>query len=135
MHRLLTGRPSPWVAGMIPAGATTPTGRLDLQPGELVRVKPKSEIEKTLDQNCRNRGLSIDKEMASYCGSVVKVRRSVEKIIDESTGQMRHMKQSCITLEGVYCSAQYSESRLMCPRAIPPYWREIWLERTGSESN
>jgi hypothetical protein len=27
------------------------------------------------------------------------------------------------------CEARYSVCRRFCPRAIYPYWREIWLER------
>lgn len=129
MHRVLTGHSSPWVVGTIPIGTTTPTAKLDLKPGELVRIKSKMEIEKTVDKNGKNRGLSFDKEMAPYCGSIVRVRSSVEMIIDEKTGRMRHMKQPCVMLEGVVCNAWYTECRLMCPRLIPSYWREAWLER------
>jgi hypothetical protein len=57
------------------------------------------------------------------------VRRRVERIIDERTGRMLKLKNPCITLEGVACKAEYSNCRLVCPRAIPSYWREAWLER------
>ena len=67
--------------------------------------------------------------MAPYCGRVVKVYKSVSKIIDEPTGKMLHMKQPCIMLDGVVCKAEYASCRLNCPRVIPSYWREIWLER------
>ena len=133
MHWFLTGRSSPWVIGKIPMGMTTPTAWLDLKSGELVRIKSKAEIEETVDENGKNRGLSFDKEMAPYCGSVVKIRKSVEMIIDEKTGRMRYMKQPCLMLDGVICNALYTECRLMCPRAIPSYWREIWLERIGGD--
>lgn len=132
LHRILTGRPSPWVDGQIPLGTATPTGKLDLTAGELVRIKSKSAIEETVDANGKNRGLSFDKEMSPYCGNVVKVRASVARIIDEKTGKMRHMKQPCVMLDGVVCDALYTECRLMCPRQIPSYWREIWLERRDS---
>jgi hypothetical protein len=131
MHRWLIRRPSPYVTGKIRTGTATPTLRLNLTPGELVRVKTKGEIEETVDESGKNRGLSFDKEMAPFCNSVVKVHKPVERIIDESTGRMRHMKQRCIMLEGVVCKAGYSGHRLMCPRAIPSYWREIWLERAN----
>jgi hypothetical protein len=29
----------------------------------------------------------------------------------------------------VVCNGEYAGCRLNCPRAIPAYWREIWLER------
>jgi hypothetical protein len=130
MHCRLTGRPAPHLDGKIKAGDSTPTGRLYLKPGELVRIKSQAEIEATIDETGRNRGLSFDpEEMAPFCGSVFRVHKVVTQIIDESTGKMRSMKQPCIMLEGVVCNAEYARCRLNCPRAIPSYWREIWLER------
>src|SRR5215475_7852513 len=67
--------------------------------------------------------------MALYCGHTFRVASSVTRIIDEGTGKMRPMKQPCIILEGVVCNAEYARCRLNCPRAIPAYWRELWLER------
>jgi hypothetical protein len=133
MHRWLTGREVPDFQGTIASGASTPTVRLDLKTGERVRIKSKEEIVKTLDETGKNRGMSFDVELSPYCGRVVTVRHSVTKIIDELTGQMRYMKQPCIILEGVACNAEYSECRLLCPRAIPSYWREIWLERVEED--
>ena len=131
-HGWLTGREVPDFEGGVPYGQPTPTGRLELRAGERVRIKTKAEIERTL-QGCKNRGLSYGVEMSPYCGQVATVKASVTKIIDEATGKMQHMKQPCITLEGVVCTSQYSECRLMCPRAITSYWRELWLERVDSE--
>jgi len=108
--------------------------RLDLKPGEYVRIKTQTEIEQTLHKDGKNRGLWFDpEEMAPYCGRVVKVHKSVTKIIDEPTGKMLHMKQPCIMLEGVVCQAEYASCRLNCPRAITSYWREIWLERVEDD--
>lgn len=130
MHLWLTGRPSPSLAGQIPAGAPTPNGRLDLKPGEYVQIKSQTEIEQTIGINGKNRGLWFDpEEMAPYCDRVYRVRKSVTKIIDEPTGKMLHMKQPCVMLEGVVCKAEYASCRLNCPRAIPSYWRELWLRR------
>jgi hypothetical protein len=134
MHQWLSGRASPSLHGQIPEGAPTPTGRLDLKPGEYVRIKMQTEIEQTIHTDGKNRGLSFDpEEMAPYCGRVVKVRKSVTKIIDEPTGKMLQMKQPCIMLEGVVCKGEYASCRLNCPRAIPSYWREIWLERVKDD--
>jgi hypothetical protein len=130
MHGWLSGRPTPSLNGRIARGSRTPAGRLDLQPGEYVRVKSKEEIEQTVDEVGNNRGLSFDREeMAPYCGRVFRVHSRVSKIIDEATGKMRHMKQPCIILEGAVCNSEYASCRLNCPRAIYSYWREIWLER------
>lgn len=129
MHKWLSGRPTPAVQGHIVHGSPTPTGRSDLQSGEYVRIKSLIEIENTLDSTSKNRGMFFDWEMIPYCDKVFKVQSRVTKIIDESTGRMLHMRQPCIILDGVVCKSQYNASRLLCPRAIPPYWREIWLER------
>lgn len=134
MHRLLTGRPAPQLECKFKRGEATPTGRLYLKPGEYVRIKAQKEIEQTIDGSGRNRGLSFDpEEMAPYCGKIFRVRNSVTQIIDEPTGKMRQMKQPCIILEGVVCNSEYAGCRLNCPRAIPAYWREIWLERVAVE--
>jgi hypothetical protein len=39
------------------------------------------------------------------------------------------MRNPCIVLENVICEGAYN---LSCPRAITPYWREIWLEKVES---
>jgi hypothetical protein len=129
MHRLLTGRDVPDFRGAIPRGKPTPSRRLDLKRGERVRIKSKEEIVQTIDEAGNNRGLCFDVELVPFCGRIVTVRNSVTRILDEQTGEMRQMKQPCITLEGVTCNAEYSECRLLCPRSIPSFWREDWLER------
>lgn len=135
MHQFLTDRPAPHLDPKIKRGQATPTGRLDLKPGEYVRIKSQQEIEQTIDESGKNRGLSFDpEEMAPYCGKVFRVRKSVTHIIDEPTGKMRQIKQPCIMLEGVVCNSEYARCRLNCPRAIPCYWREIWLERIEMRS-
>lgn len=110
----------------------TPTGRLDLQPGELVTVKSHDEILDTL-KGMSNRGLDFAPEMVRYCGKTFRVRARVEKILDERTGRMVRMKNDCIILENVVCQSECSVHRLFCPRGIFPYWREIWLRRADGE--
>ncbi|MER6943925.1 hypothetical protein ABT294_07880 [Nonomuraea sp. NPDC000554] len=114
--------------GWVPGGATgsTPTGTLDLQPGELVRIKPKAEILRTLNQDRLNRGLGFEEEMARHCGRTARVVARVERCLDERTGEMLRMKNPCIALEEVVCGGVYSVN---CPREFVPFWREIWLER------
>ena len=115
--------------GTIPVGKPTPTATLNLQPGEIVRVKSHKEILSTIDQGSRNRGLRWDAEMVPYCGGTYRVLRRVTRIIDEKTGKMLKMKNPCIILDSVVCQARYSGNRMFCPRAIYPYWREVWLDR------
>ena len=121
------GRRYPFVRGPHPVEkGATPIARLDLRPGELVRIKSKQEIEATLDHENNNRGLLFDGMMSIYCGRTARVLGRVERLVDEHTGKLIEIKSDCIVLEGVVCSGDYYR---FCPRGIYSYWREIWLER------
>src|SRR5262249_34441244 len=61
--------------------------KLDLVPGELVRVKSRDEIATTLREG-RNKGLWFDREMLPFCGKVFRVRRRVRRFVDERDGKM-----------------------------------------------
>lgn len=121
--------------GSIPVGAPTPTGHLNLQPGEIVRVKSHDEVLKTLNVDSKNRGMGWDAEFVPYCGGTYKVLKRVTKMIEEKHGRMVEMKNPCIILDGVVCKARYSDCRMFCPREIYPYWREIWLERVDAPTS
>jgi len=122
-HLIRGGARYPFLGGVL---TKTPEARLDLASGELVEIKSKQEIFATLDKSHRNRGMLFDFEMLKYCGQRARVRSRVRQIIDEVTGEMLYMKSPCIILDEVYCTADYHH---FCPRAIFPYWREIWLRR------
>jgi hypothetical protein len=124
----------PRMPGLLPAGKPTPHESLNLQPGELVRVKSHEEILKTVTTENLNRGMYWDAELVPYCGGTYRVLRRVSRIIDEKNGKMLEMKTPCIILDSVVCQARYSSCRMFCPREMYPYWREIWLERVVETS-
>jgi hypothetical protein len=110
------------------------TGTLNLQPGDLVKVRTPKEIAGTLDQSGMDRGLSFDREMLPYCGRTFRVKERVRRIIDEKTGRMLTIPRDCIILDGVACSGERSVGRWLCPRAIYPFWRESWLSKVEDSS-
>jgi len=127
------GRRYPTLCGR--AGQKTPTVSMNMQPGEVVQVRSRDEIMATLGPNMRNRGLFFDVEMTPFCEQgEYKVLSRVEKIVDEKTGRMVKLPNPCLILDGVTCSGNLSSSRMFCPRAVYPYWREIWLQRTDGAS-
>jgi hypothetical protein len=126
LAKLFGETPYPYEGGRVTG--KTPSRRLDLQPGELVRVRPHEEILDTLKGRL-NRGLGFSPEMVRYCGDTYRVRSRVKNIIDEKTGRMISFNNECIILDEVICRSECAEDRLFCPRSIFPYWREIWLER------
>jgi hypothetical protein len=111
---------------------TKPTDALNLQPGDVVKIRPPDEIARTLDADGLNRRLSFDREMVALCGRTCVVKERVDRIIDDRTGRMLHLKGDAIILDGIVCSGERSVGRWFCPREIYPYWREAWLVRADS---
>ncbi len=134
LQALRGGSRYPSRPGRIPVGMPTPAAKLDLRPGERVRVKRYPEILETLNTTWHNRGMYFDAEAVVFCGETHEVLRRVDRIIDERTGRMLHFKSDAIILKDVVCQARYARCRKLCPRAIYPYWREIWLERVSEPS-
>lgn len=128
--KLFGGVPYPEQSGRAPRGKTplAPV-KLDLKPGDWVRVKSYEEILETLDSNQKNRGLYFDKETVPYCGGVYRVSHKVTNFLDEKTGKPMKLKTDAVVLENVWCRARFSDRRIACPRSIYPWWRDIWLER------
>jgi hypothetical protein len=100
----------------------------DLQPGDVVRIRPLEEIESTL-VNGRYRGLWFDvPEMSTFCGGTFIVKDRVRRFIDDHNGEMIELKTDCLILDGVCCTGEHSSRRWFCPRGIYSFWREDWLE-------
>lgn len=104
---------------------TTPVISLNLQPGDLVEVKSWEEIIQTIDRRGKNRGLGIDHEMLQHCGKRFRVLLRVDRIILESTGKMKEIKNT-VALMDVTCGGL---CRRGCARNGCPMWREAWLKR------
>lgn len=98
---------------------------LNLQAGELVEVKSIFEIRKTLDENDRFKGLYFMGEMRQFCGKKFRVHKKVNRILLESTEEIRKVKNT-VLLEGVMCDGHV---QCGCDRSCFYYWREAWLRR------
>ncbi|HEY9217149.1 MAG TPA: hypothetical protein VIO94_03810 [Phenylobacterium sp.] len=120
------GKPEMWV--LTGEAKAAKRGRLDLAPGEWVRVKPAEAIRETLDATGRNLGLSFEPEMSRYIGGVYQVDQRVERIIHEETGRMTRLRNTVI-LRNLVCQGLCVKN---CPRSNPLYWREAWLERVDA---
>jgi hypothetical protein len=131
---LWRGAEFPRRVGRIPKGQRTPSGILNLAPGELVRVRPLEEIDRTLDCLGQNRGLYFDSEQVPYANRTFRVLHRVDRIISEETGKMVQIKAPTVILDSVVCQGQYSSCRMFCPRGAYLLWREAWLERSQFES-
>ena len=123
------GRFSGWghVAG--PGAQNAEFGSLNLQSGDLVRVKALSQIKDTLDPSGKHKQLLFAPAQAEFCGQVMRVRNRVDKIILEGTQRQRELKDT-VVLEGATCDGICHR---MCPRQSLLFWRECWLERVAAQ--
>lgn len=101
---------------------------LGLQPGDMVEVKSKEEVLRTLDSTGKNRGLGFMPEMWEYCGQRGRVFKRVEKVCLENAPRTIRAMKNTVILEGAFCKG----SGIGCDRACFYFWREIWLKRIPS---
>jgi hypothetical protein len=102
---------------------------LNLQPGDWVEVRPESEIRQMLDANGRYKGLLWMDNMSRFCGRRFRVHKRLERMMLESDGRMRRLKNT-VLLEGAICEDLYG-----CDRSCFHFWREAWLRKvTDSRS-
>lgn len=105
---------------------TSPKIDRGLKAGDWVEVESPDAIGKTLDSTGRNRGLWFDRDMLKHCGRRYRVHGVVERIIDDTDGQMRPMKLPCLVLDGVSTSGEFLR---FCAQHDFPFWREAWLTK------
>ena len=126
------------VAQSLRGGIVFPAGRrrssanslrtdLNLQPGEVVRVRDPERIFETLDRAGKNRGLWFDRDMLKHTKQHRTVLARIDRIIDDASGRMLQMKTPCVILDGVDCSGEFMS---FSPQHDFPFWREAWLERS-----
>jgi len=102
---------------------------LGLMPGEWVIVKSAEEIRETLDDSDRNRGLYFMPEMWKFCGQRYQLLKRMNRLLVESTGQVRNIKNT-VLLDGTYCDGASNGG---CDAACHHMWREVWLRRADAQ--
>lgn len=118
-------------APTIRTGENQEAEALGLQPGELVEVRPIDEILATLSRKRRCKGLLWMTGMRKFCGKRYRVLRRVERIMLETNGELRTMKNT-VLLEGVMCDGTAFGG---CDRSCFHFWREAWLRRVPAEEH
>jgi hypothetical protein len=132
---LLKLRLRPFTPMRVGHSQPSPVVALNLQPGEMVRIKSREQIRATLDQRCRNQGVSLDDENLPYCGRTLRVRQRMDRYINDVTGEMTHLETPWVILDTAVCTGEYSLGRWFCPRGAFTQWSEGWLERTDASSS
>lgn len=103
-----------------------PRTPLNLQAGDLVRVRSADEIRATLNAWGELRGCAYMSQMWSYCGTVHRVKNPVRQFLDERDYRIKKMK-GVVLLDDTIC--QGMEEYGPCDRSCFFFWREEWLEK------
>jgi hypothetical protein len=99
-----------------------------LQAGDLVHVRSKCEIRATLDRWNRLKGCDFMEEMWSYCGTIQRVLKRVDRFLSEQDYRIRRCR-GIVLLDGVAC--QGTKAYGVCHRSCLFFWREEWLEKVN----
>jgi hypothetical protein len=103
---------------------------LRLNPGDMVRIKSREEIQMTLNRWNSLKGCAFMEEMWQYCGTIHRVFKRVNKFLDERTYLVRKCK-GIVLLEGAICNG--TKDFGPCDRSCFLFWREEWLEKIDTE--
>ena len=98
--------------------------------GDLVRVRPKEEIQSTLNRWGQLKGCGFMEEMWPYCETTQRVFKCVNQFLDERD----YLVKKCtgiVILDGIICEG--TKDFGVCDRACFYFWREEWLEKYDSE--
>lgn len=109
------------------AAATAASRVVELEKGDLVRVRSLEDIKQTLDYRGFTKGCMFMGQMAQFCDHEFQVAGKVVKFFDEA--RCRTLKcKNLVVLDGVYCNG---ESVGGCDRKCFLFWRAEWLEKIG----
>jgi hypothetical protein len=100
-----------------------------MRAGDWVEVRSLEEIEATLDHRGCLEGLPFMPEMAPYCGTVHRVHKQIDKIIDmvKHTG-LRRMSGT-VTLQRLRCDGLAHGG---CQAGCQLLWKEAWLRPSAA---
>jgi len=109
-----------------PATLVTSFSSGGLAAGDLVRVRPREEIDATLNNWRQLRGCTFMPEMEQYCSTTQQVHKPLARFVDERDLRVKR-GSGIVLLEGVMCQGTAQFGR--CDRSCLLFWREEWLEK------
>lgn len=101
-----------------------------LKVGDLVEVKSKSEILRTLDNNGQLEGMPFMPEMFAYCGRRFRVTKRAHKACDTVFPTRSRKITNAVHLE-TRCNG---DAHGGCQAGCLIYWKEAWLKPVSTES-
>jgi hypothetical protein len=100
----------------------------DIQEGDIVRVRPKENIKRELDDAGKYKGCWFIDEQYEYCGKEFKIAKKVNCFFDEAKQKIVKCS-NMFFLEGVLCSGRQRLYSVSCDRNCFFFWHTAWLEK------
>lgn len=110
----------------LPGSMTGNQQDLHIEEGDWVTVRTLEDIQGTLDDEGRCKGLEFMSEMAKYCGRVIRVKKNVRAIFDERAWKMLRIKNTYI-LDECICDGRGMYDKEGCDRCCYFFWKADWL--------
>src|SRR5262249_37332249 len=93
--------------------------------GDLVQVRSKEEILRTLDANGSLAELPFMPEMLEYCGKTLRIGKRAHKTCDPALGIGGRKMSGTVHLENVRCNGAAHDG---CEAGCLIFWKEAWLK-------
>ncbi len=103
-----------------------------LKPGDLVRVRSRREIKRTLSMRGELGGCHFMRDMVPCCGKTFVVLKVVDHFYDEVSQRLRKTRET-VLLDGATCSGKQRMYNVQCERTCFFFWRTAWLEKIGAD--
>jgi hypothetical protein len=100
-----------------------------LSAGDLVEIRSKEEILRTLDKNGCLDGLPFMPEMFAFCGRKIRVAKRAHKTCDTVNDYKGRRMERAVHLEGSRCDGQGHSG---CEAGCMIFWKEAWLKKISS---
>src|SRR5215510_2383055 len=97
-----------------------------LRCGDLVQIRSKEEILRTLDTNGQLEKLPFMPEMFEFCGKQFRVFKRAHKTCDPPNGVGGRRMARAVHLEGLRCNG---EAHGGCQAGCLLFWKEEWLTK------
>jgi len=97
--------------------------------GDMVVIRPESEIRATLNAEGMLDGMPFMPEMRKFCGQAFRVFRRADNVFLDYHLCRARLKET-VLLEGLRCDGEAHDG---CQMGCMLFWKESWLRRTSAE--
>ena len=107
--------------------SVSPAGLFEkrFEKGEVVEVRPWSDILQTLDDAGTLGGLPFMPEMLGFCGRTLRISKRLERTCEETQGTMRRIR-NVVFLDDLRCDGSAHGG---CDKGCRFLWKDAWLKK------